>query len=273
MPFEPGFKISSTIPARALWFVCQKDRLLLMKTDKGLRIPDTGELARINLIPAHRQYLGTLNGRACMAAEMPDTNQATDGYDLIGLRETFGRLDEELIWVAGRANQLVDWSRCHRYCGQCCHQTRDKIEERAKFCPACGLVNYPRLSPAVIVAVVRGDRLLLASNKRFRPGFYSVLAGFVEPGETLEECVAREIREEVGIRVNNIRYFGSQPWPFPNSLMVGFLADYAGGEIRADRSEIVEAGWFKADNLPSIPPKITIARHLIDWFVSQNSAV
>ena len=169
-----------------------------------------------------------------MRPNWPDENQVLDGFQLKGLRETFGQLEEELIWIAGRANQLVDWSRNHQFCGQCGHPTEDKSEERAKICPACGLVNYPRLSPAVIMAVVRGDRLLLASNKRFKSGFYSVLAGFVEPGETLEECVAREIKEEVGISVKNIRYFGSQPWPFPNSLMVGFLADYAGGEIKAD---------------------------------------
>ena len=271
MPFEPGFKSSSTTSARALWFVVHHGRLLLTEKEDVLQIPDSEELARIDLAPRNRQYLGTLDGRDCFAAEMPDTDSATDGYNLIGLRETFGQLDEELIWVAGRANQLVDWSRCHRYCGKCGHPTRDKTGERAKICPACGLINYPRLSPAVIVAVVRGARLLLASNKRFKPGFYSVLAGFVEPGETLEECVAREIMEEVGIRVKNIRYFGSQPWPFPNSLMVGFLADYADGEIAANRSEIAEAGWFTADRLPSIPPRITIARHLIDWFVDRNS--
>ncbi len=271
MSFKPGFKISSTAPAGALWFVVHRGRLLLKEKDDILLIPDTEELKRIDLAPICRQYLGTLDGRACFAAEMPDTNRTTDGFNLIGLRETFGRLDEELIWVAGRANQLVDWSRNNRYCGQCGHQTRDKSGERAKICPACGLVNYPRLSPAVIVAVTRGDRLLLASNKRFKPGFYSVLAGFVEPGETLEDCVAREIKEEVGISVKNIRYFGSQPWPFPNSLMVGFLADHAGGEINANRSEITEAGWFEADNLPPIPPRITIARQLIDWFVDRNS--
>ena len=264
MPFKPGFIKSPTVSAQTLWFVFHKDKLLLRETDNGLRVPDTGALTRMKLAPARSQYLGTLNNRACIAAEMPDKNQATCGWDLIGLRETFGRLEEELIWVAGRANQLVDWSRSHQYCGQCGHRTRDQSDERAKICPACGLVNYPRLSPAVIVAVVRDDCLLLASNKRFRPGFYSVLAGFVEPGETLEECVAREIKEEVGICVKNIRYFGSQPWPFPNSLMVAFSAEYAGGEISADPSEILEAGWFTPDNLPSIPPKITIARHLID---------
>jgi len=270
MHFEPAFQFPSTVSARALWFVFHHDRLLLKAGENGCCIPSNGDLTQIKLVPTHPQYLGALDGRQCFAAELPDADQIANGFDLIGLRNTFGQLDEDLIWVAGRANQLVDWSRNHRFCGQCGHRTEDRSKERAKICPACGLVNYPRLSPAVIVAVVRGDRLLLASNKRFKSGFYSVLAGFVEPGENLEECVAREIREEVGISVKNVRYFGSQPWPFPNSLMVGFLADYAGGEINADQSEIVEAAWFTADNLPSIPPRITIARHLIDWFVGKN---
>ncbi|CAB1058543.1 NADH pyrophosphatase (EC, decaps 5'-NAD modified RNA [Olavius sp. associated proteobacterium Delta 1] len=270
MPFKPAFKFPATPSARALWFVFQRDRLLLKENEKGRRVPCTEDLAQIKLAPIRSQYLGTLDDRACYAAELPVENQVMNGFQLKGLRETFGQLEEELIWIAGRANQLVDWSRNHQFCGHCGLPTEDKSQERAKFCPACGLVNYPRLSPAVIMAVVKGDRLLLASNKRFKSGFYSVLAGFVEPGETLEECVAREIKEEVGISVKNIRYFGSQPWPFPNSLMVGFLADFAGGEIKADQSEIADAGWFAADNLPSIPPKITIARHLIDWFVGRN---
>jgi NAD+ diphosphatase len=186
------------------------------------------------------------------------------------LRDYFGLLQEDLIWIAGRANQLVDWNRNHQYCGKCGQPNKDKSDERAKICPGCGAVNYPRLSPAIIVAVTKQDQILLANNKRFKTGYYSVLAGFVEPGENLEECVAREIREEVGITVKNIRYFGSQPWPFPNSLMVAFTAEYAAGEIDVDTSEIVDAGWFTGQTLPSIPPRITIARHLIDWFLENR---
>jgi len=179
-------------------------------------------------------------------------------------------MDEEIIWTAGRANQLATWNRNHQYCGSCGFSFEDKKDERAKICPQCGLINYPRLSPAVIVAVMRGNNILLARNKRFKMPFYSVLAGFVEPGETLELCVQREVAEEVGVTVKNIRYFGSQPWPFPDSLMIAFLADYAGGEIRVDGSEIMEAKWFSKESLPNIPPQISIARQLIDWFAAQN---
>ncbi len=270
MIFKPDFKLPATVSPQALWFVFQKDRLLLKTSDNGCLIPRTRDLAKFNFSPIRKQYLGALDGRQCYAAEMPDEIAPADGLILQVMRDTFDRLEEELIWIAGRANQLVDWNRSHQFCGRCGHPTADKTEERAKTCPACGLINYPRLSPAVIMAVVRGDRLLLASNKRFKPGFYSVLAGFVEPGETLEDCVAREIREEVGLSVANIRYFGSQPWPFPNSLMVAFVADYAGGQISIDPSEITDAAWFTAENLPSIPPRITIARHLIDWFVNRK---
>jgi len=187
-------------------------------------------------------------------------------YTWMNLRSLFNTLDEDLFWIAGRANHLLDWDQSHRFCGRCGHPTKDRTNERAKSCPRCGLINYPRLSPAIIVAVINNGRILLARNKRFRGPFYSVLAGFVEPGETLEQCVRREVYEEVGLTVANIRYFGSQPWPFPNSLMVGFIADYAGGAIVVDDTELMEADWFSAQALPAVPPKVSIARQLIDWF-------
>jgi NAD+ diphosphatase len=165
---------------------------------------------------------------------------------------------------------LVHWNRNHHYCGRCAGLTETKPDERARVCPQCGLINYPRLSPAVIVAVLKDHQILLAHSQRFPTKFYSVLAGFVEPGETLEACVKREVLEEVGIIVKNIRYFGSQPWPFPDSLMVGFTAEYGGGDIRIDPSEITDARWYAASELPPIPPKISIARRLIDWFLQQE---
>ena len=160
----------------------------------------------------------------------------------------------------------LDWDRTHQYCGRCGTKTIDAEGERAKRCPNCGLSNYPRLSPSIIVRINRGDEILMARAFRFPPGMYSVLAGFVEPGETLEEAVEREVWEEVRIRVKNIRYFGSQPWPFPHSLMLGFTAEYAGGEIEIDQVEIEDAGWYSAANLPQLPPRLSIARRLIDDF-------
>ena len=141
---------------------------------------------------------------------------------------------------------------------------------RAKECCRCGHLVFPRISPAVIVLIERGDEVLLARAARFADGFYSVLAGFVEPGESLEEAVSREVEEESGITVKDIRYFGSQPWPFPDSLMIGFTARYAAGELRIDGKEILEGQWFSVDDLPRIPGKISIARRLIDWFIEKH---
>ena len=266
MQFIPDYKPLFDEQTSALWFIFSKGKLLIKISNDADTIPDTSDLAESDLSPGRSQYLGTLDSRPCYAAELAAGRPDADDFKFKELRVLFGSLDEDLIWVAGRANQLVDWSRTHQYCGVCGRPTEDKTDERAKVCPQCGLVNYPRLSPAIIVAVLKNNQILLARNKRFKLPFYSVLAGFVEPGETLEECVQREIREEVGITVKNIRYFGSQPWPFPNSLMIAFVADYTNGEITIDGSEIIDAAWFSKGELPQIPPTISIARQLIDWF-------
>jgi NAD+ diphosphatase len=270
MPFTPNIIRPSNKSDEALWFIFHQDRLLIKTGTNGYIVPRLRDLGKFKPSLIRKQYLGSLDGTPCHAAELNNNNVVLDGFTLKGLRELFfGQLEEELVWIAGQANQLVDWNRNHQFCGKCGRPTEDGQNERAKVCPRCNLVNYPRVSPAIIVAVIKNNQILLANNIRFKTGYYSVLAGFVEPGENLEECVAREIKEEVGISVNNIRYFASQPWPFPNSLMVAFLADYAGSEIKTDTTEIRDAGWFTADNLPAIPPRITIARHLIDWFVNR----
>jgi len=187
-----------------------------------------------------------------------------------GIRDLFGQVAEELVGLAGRAGQIMRWDEAHQFCGRCSEAMEDKPDERAKSCPSCGLVNYPRISPAIIVAVVKAGQLLLARAARFPTRFYSVLAGFVEPGESLEACVVREVKEEVGIDVRDIRYFGSQPWPFPDSLMVGFTAAYAGGDITLDEKEILDAGWYTPDEIPQVPGKFSIAGRLIEWFLQNH---
>ena len=266
MPFISGYTPPSKAEQSALWFLFQGQKLMVKERGESYCILESSDLQAFHLSPEQRQYLGSLDGRPCYAGELPQARPVSEPLTLMGLRSIFGRIDEEMAWVAGLANQLVQWNGNHLYCGKCGNPTEKKTDERARQCPRCGLLNYPRLSPAVIVAVLRDNQILLAHSQRFPAKFFSVLAGFVEPGETLEACVQREIREEVGIAVKNIHYFGSQPWPFPDSLMIAFTAEYAGGEIKIDPSEIVQAGWFSADNLPPIPPKISIARHLIDWF-------
>jgi len=229
------------------------------------------DLTSLGLRPLRAQYLGTLNDLPCYSAELNPDVSAPEGTEFRGLRGLFGWLEEDLFWLAGRAVQVMRWDQTHQFCGRCGAPTEIKPDERARICPECQLVAYPRLSPAIIVAVVKGDEILLARAHRFPHGLYSVIAGFVEPGENLEECLRREVREEVGIEVKSIRYFGSQPWPFPNSLMVGFTAEYDRGEIHVDEAEISDAGWFKVGNLPRIPDKVSIARQLIDWFVDNRA--
>ncbi len=249
-----------------LWFIFRGDELLVRPTETGAEVPDYQDITGLdqNFIRSH--YLGTLNELNCYTAEIDGDAANPNGMSFQGLRPLLGLLDEDFFSAAGRAFQIIHWERTHQFCGRCGGRTKLKDGERARECPQCGLVIYPEISPAIIVAVVRGAEILLARSHRFRNAFYSVLAGFVEPGETFEETVRREVREEVGIELKNIRYFGSQPWPFPNSLMVGFMADYESGEIRIDESEIVDAGWFASNNLPGLPRSETIARRLIDFF-------
>ena len=211
-------------------------------------------------------------GLPCIAVDLPASAEAADGLAFQGLRQLFGLIDDELFAVAGRAFQVVEWDRTHRFCGRCGGATVHHERDRARQCPGCGLVSYPRVSPAVIVLVSRGDRFLLARNASFPGKRYSILAGFVEAGETLETAVVREIREEVGIEVRDVTYFGSQPWPFPHSLMVGFTAQHASGEIAIDGEEIIDAGWYGTDpeQLPELPNRISISRRIIDSFLNAH---
>lgn len=271
MVFEPEFNASQPRADDDLWFIFHDEKLVVRRNGSGYSIPLFSEVSTLGPSPAGSQYFGLIDGTPCFFAELPDAEALSEEFDCRGIFELLGAVENEPLLVAGCASQLIRWGRSHRYCGQCRKPTEDKADERARICRECGLTYYPRLSPAVIVAVVKDDRILLATSPRFRSDFWSVLAGFVEPGETPETCVAREVREEVGITVKNIRYFGSQPWPFPDSLMLGYTAEYDGGEITTDGAEISHAGWFSADDLPKIPPKLSIARSLIDWFVDNHS--
>jgi NAD+ diphosphatase len=220
-------------------------------------------------------FVGTMDGMACWALGVPAGTEAPASARWEGLRSLGASLPVEEWSAAGRAVHLVDWARTSRFCGRCGTATQPSPGERAMICPACGLATYPRVSPAVIVLVHRRydghDQVLLARNGNFMGRMFSVLAGFVEPGETLEATVHREIGEEVGVRLHDPKYVASQPWPFPHSLMVGFTAEWAGGEIEVDGQEIVEAGWYGRDELPGIPPKVSIARRLIDgWLASEE---
>jgi NAD+ diphosphatase len=211
--------------------------------------------------------LGTFDGRPCFAAAV-DTDDHDGAVPLMGL---WGQVDEVTWTLAGRAVQLVEWQRTHRFCGRCATPTEPMSGERARRCPSCGLLAFPRLAPAIIVLIEREDgRALLARGRAFPIPLYSCLAGFVEPGETLEEAVHREVFEEVGIEIDDVRYHTSQPWPFPHSLMLGFNARYVSGDLVLQESEIVDAQWYDATDLPQIPPGMSIARRLIDDWIARR---
>lgn len=264
----PNFSENPQSPA--YWFAFRQNELLVNAANASPAVPFLESVDQLRIPLVRQQFLGFLNDRPCFSAELDDHTEPPEGMAFQGLRALFRYLDENVFVMAGRAIQIVHWDRTNRFCGQCGTPLENSREKFSKECPRCGLASFPRISPAVIMLVSRGDKLLLARSPRFRENMYSVLAGFVEPGETLEEAVAREVLEECGIQVKNIRYFGSQPWPFPHSLMIGFTAKYAGGEITIDGEEIMDAGWFSVDNLPQVPDKISIARKLIDWFVEQQ---
>jgi len=265
--YAPAIQPPVDLREGALWFVFRGAELLVAAGPGAATLPHCNHPNTLGMMPQRIQYLGVLGELHCFSAELAADAVAPQGWIWQGLRALFGVLDEAQFALAGRALQIVDWDRTHQYCGACGRTTAARTSERSRECPGCGLVAYPRLAPAVMVLVRRGKELLLARSPRFPKDMYSALAGFVEPGETLEQCLEREVYEEVGIKVRNVRYFASQPWPFPHSLMIAFFADYCSGEIRVDGAEIEDAKWFNVknlENLPRLPARISIARRLID---------
>lgn len=188
--------------------------------------------------------------------------------DMTSVRQLID-MDRGLFQLVGRGVQLAEFFRSHTFCGYCGHEMYTSRSEWACMCPHCRQRYYPQIAPCIIVAIRRGDEILLAQHKRHRNGIHTVLAGFVEVGETLEEAAAREIMEESNVRIKNLRYVASQPWPFPHSLMMAFMADYAGGELKHDPKELLNANWYRYDNLPQLPPPGTVARRLIEDTVAQ----
>jgi NAD+ diphosphatase len=257
--------------SQAWWFVFSGYRLLTGNSEGLTKIPLTENPEQLGITVARRIYIGTLRGVPCYAGE-DCSGKIPAGFSFEELRSLFARIETGFYQAALTAAHLVEWDKNHQFCGKCRGLLHARTDVRAKECSECGRLEFPRISPAIIVLVEKGDTLLLARSPRFAGEFFSVLAGFVEPGESLEAAVHREVMEETGISVKNIRYFGSQPWPFPDSLMIGFTAQYESGEIQIDGEEIVEAAWYRADKLPKIPGKLSIARQLIDWFVEKHES-
>jgi len=260
-------------PSRAIAFV--GSRLILRADDTGLRLPTVEELSAVfgaEHLETTQLTLPVRERRTRTSVfSFPDEIALPNSFRLDGLRVAYHALDEVTFRVASTARQRVEWHRNSRFCSRCGTHTEPDARHEAMRCRQCGLMHFPRIAPAVIVLVQRDRYALLGRSPHFAEGVYSTLAGFVEPGETLEECAHREIFEEAGVRIDHLRYFGSQPHPFPHSLMIGFVADWVEGDIRIEGDELEDARWFGADELPTLPHPMSIARALIDDFVRRVS--
>lgn len=253
------------------WYFVFTNGELICRSQQGMPEPVTADDFRwFDMQVKSKHFLGHYLNRPCYAISA--TGSPAEGFTPMGLRSLLGRTNQSIFYLAGRALQVIEWHETHQFCGRCGTAMQDHGHDRAKLCPQCKLINYPRLSPSIIVLITKGQEMLLARNAAWPNGMYSTLAGFVEAGESIEQTVHREVHEEVGLRVKNLQYFGSQSWPFPNSLMLGFHAEYESGDIVCQEGEIADAQWFTRDNLPQTPPKTAISGWLIEEFIGQNSA-
>ena len=244
-------------------FVFQSGQLLLREAD--LALPGREELAQ--LVTGEMHAVGLLGERYCQTTWCARDTPAPPGFAWRGLRSLFGVMEDSMVGLAGRAGQIAEWARTHRFCGACATPMTRLAGERCFQCPACAMVAYPRISPAMMVLIRKGQHVLLAFHRQSPSKRFTPLAGFLEAGESIEEAVHREVYEEVGLRVHNLKYFGSQSWPFPHSLMIAFTADYLDGEIRLDEHEIAEARWFGPhDEWPEKVPHVSISSVLVDAF-------
>lgn len=249
---------------QALEIVFQQGQLVSDMRSKTVCLMSRVQVRNSGWREVRRQFLGYWEDQPCFVVEIDEQDEPDPmQYQKGNLYHILGRVDERLFALAGRASQLLDWERDHQYCGRCGSAMELDVQERAMRCIPCRQINYPRIAPCVITLVTRGEEMLLARNANFPAPMYSTLAGFIEAGETAEETLIREVKEEVGVDVGNLRYFQSQSWPFPNQLMLGFFAQYEGGEIVCDEVEIADAQWFHPSELPMIPPESSISGQLI----------
>lgn len=268
--FQPGVVPPAQPGGEHYWIAVDEGRVLLMEDGGRLPLPLLRSFGLTGLDAAERHYLGMLDGRHVFAVALRERAPAPAGMYFEDLRRLLVAPDPALFALAGRARQVLDWASNHRFCSRCGQPAAPHGRDRAMVCTACGYTQYPRVAPCVIVLVTRGDEVLLARSPNFPRTLYSTLAGFVEAGESVEEALVREVREEVGVSVAAPRYLASQPWPFPHSLMLGFHAEWQEGDIVVDGEEIVDAQWFAIDELPSIPPTGSISRLLIDSYVASR---
>jgi len=272
-PDEQAWDAASGGPRGRCFAFVGSDMVVLNLSEELPQVPHWDHIRAWNISAIRYQYLGTLGGEPCWSAELPSEVSVPETAGLSGLRALYDGLPESHYAIAGRAAQIVAWDRDHQHCGRCGDPTDPVAGERGRRCARCNLTAYPRVTPAVIVLIERDERILLARGRAFVPRRFGIIAGFVEPGESLEDAVRREVREETGIELERIDYFGSQPWPFPHGIMIGFRAKHLRGEITLGDGELAEAGWYEAEDLPEIPAKLSIARRLIDDWAHRRGFV
>lgn len=269
MTFVPSTKRALEHDTRT-WLVVHTHGLVVRRDGEKISLPVEADVLAMGFTVEDAHRLGSYEGTDALV--VTTRAEIAAPFEPLALRALAGFLKGDLFGVVARALHAADWLTTSKFCGRCGTRTELAADERCAVCPKCNLRTYPRISPAIITLVRKGDLALLASNAKFPGVFYSTLAGFADIGESLEETLVREVEEEVGVKVGSVRYFGSQPWPFPNSLMVAFTAEWESGDIRIDPREISDAKWFTADALPTIPPRLSIARRLIDAWVDEVSA-
>lgn len=271
--FEPSVVPLYSTKDEDSWYLFKGKKLLVKKKENGINIIKEKDLKKLNLHIDNVQCMGAWEGYNCFSGEINIKKDKLEDYSFMDLKSLSTIFSEEEFLAATKGLLLLNWMKSNRYCGICGNEMKkkDSKDERAMICTNCNYTTWPRTSPAVIVAVTKGDKLLLAHNRGFSKGVYSVIAGFVEYGETFEQCVKREVYEETGIKVKNIKYFDNQPWPFPNSMMIGFTAEYLEGEIQEDNEEIVHADWFSKDEIKKVTKRSkSIGYELIEWFVKTH---
>lgn len=269
--FLHAYPPTQPVPGPTYWLPFQGDEVFVLDAGPTVALIQGGEETRAILAPSELLYLGTLEGTPSIACEVNADFVKPDGWRTLTLRSLFGRIEESAYSLVGYASQLLDWHRTSRYCPVCGHLNKDEVGTWGRHCPNCGYTSYPSVTPAILALVHDGERRMLLTHK---PGWdkrYSCIAGFVEPGESLEQCVQREVREEVGVEVTDVTYVGSQPWPFPHQLMVGYTARYVSGELHIEEQELDDAAWFDVDAPPEFPPAVSLAHYIINTWIASHS--
>lgn len=253
------------------WFVFYKDRLLMEQCPDGYHIPTAAEPPVKVPVGSTVHTIGEMEGTPCKtyALHTPVSGEEAPAKIMTGLRASYDSLPFDEYYKAGKAFQILNWDRNTRFCPACGVPTAP-LSAIGKKCPECRQEFYPHISPAIIVRITKGDSILLVHARNFRGTFYGLVAGFLEAGETLEECVHREVMEETGLRIKNLKYFASQPWPYPSGIMIGFTADYESGTIKLQDEELSAGAFYTKDNLPEIPKKLSLARKLIDDWLEKR---